>query len=560
MKEKRIGALILSALCLATTLGATACGGGVGNYLGEVSQEEVDLNRTQLYVGLYNGGLGRTWLDNAKERFEAENPDVQIMIDPGKDEWGVNTLVQDIKTNRQDLYFLDTTDYYRMVAQGHFLDITDTVTKGGESSLENKLNASLRDYYRTDDGKYYGLPWYEAYYSMNYDKELFDQKLLWLNEAGDGFVKSLDEPRYKGPEGGGAWDDGLPYTYDQFFMLLEQMYRKGVTAFTWSGMYKDEYMKQFSNSLVADYMGEEFKVNYTMDGTGTVKYIEGYDFTDAENGKFALPEGKVATSPEITLQNAEQYLSQSAGRYFGMKFTHDILSEGRKYVTTATVNSSGTNHLQAQADFVRSNRSGKPIAMLIDGGWWFNEAKVEMNAMETAYGSQYSAKNRRFGIMPIPKAEGSASGRTVSSNSGGSCAAISAYTSKKDLAIKFYEFLHSEQEMQYFTAETGVAKPFAYDVTGELYESMDEYSKQLVDMRQDITIEYTVPRRHELLSLYEPFSAGWLLGSKVEKGNNKANGVAPTSMFFDYPSFTAVDGFEGIAAYLKEKDFLKNLK
>ena len=59
------------------SLGIAGCGGMRG----------IDPNKTQLYVGLYDGGWGSDWLDDAKARFEAEYQDYQIVITKLKDEY-----------------------------------------------------------------------------------------------------------------------------------------------------------------------------------------------------------------------------------------------------------------------------------------------------------------------------------------------------------------------------------------------------------------------------------------------------------------------------------------
>ena len=209
-KIKKAVACLMSVTLFATTLATTACtidppvDGNLDFY------EEVDTKKTQLYIGNYNGGMGWEWLQKAKERFEAENANesfeqgktgVQIMIDNGKDEYAASALMVNMKSNRQDIYVLDDTSYPSFVANGMLMDITDIVTEGGENSIENKMNASFREYYKTADNKYYALPFYEAFYHLTYDVDLFDTYLLWLNEDGTDFVTSLDEPRYPGLKG-----------------------------------------------------------------------------------------------------------------------------------------------------------------------------------------------------------------------------------------------------------------------------------------------------------------------------------------------------------------------
>ena len=134
-KRNRFLTVALSAMLLASTLFATSCGGGGTTSLpdiGDREQESVDKSKTQLYVGNYNGGIGEAWLWEAKELFEKDHKDVQIMIDNGKDEYGTSSLMSNIKSNRQDLYVVDSVTYYTLANAGHMADLTEIVKKGDD--------------------------------------------------------------------------------------------------------------------------------------------------------------------------------------------------------------------------------------------------------------------------------------------------------------------------------------------------------------------------------------------------------------------------------------------
>ena len=158
MKQKKIKkamASLLSVAMLASAFSMVGCNPTPGE--GGDFYEEVDPNRTQLYVGNFNGGYGFEWLVKAKERFEAENPDIQIMIDNGKDEFRYSSYRKNIQGNRQDMYVVDDSSYYVLKNEKLIMDVTDIVTEGGENSIESRLLEHYRNYYRTAEGKYYGL-------------------------------------------------------------------------------------------------------------------------------------------------------------------------------------------------------------------------------------------------------------------------------------------------------------------------------------------------------------------------------------------------------------------
>ena len=160
-KMKKLLALVL-ALAAVLSL-AVGCQQNVPEDPDEFT-EDVDPNRTQLYVGYYNGGLGMVWLKEVKAAFEKLYPDYQIMIDAGKDEYMDSQLEGSIKINRQDMYIDAQVDYYDFIKKGLIVDVTDAMTTpltefGENKSIADKMNDSLKAYYQTSDGKYYGSPY-----------------------------------------------------------------------------------------------------------------------------------------------------------------------------------------------------------------------------------------------------------------------------------------------------------------------------------------------------------------------------------------------------------------
>ena len=267
-KMKKLLALVL-ALAAVLSL-AVGCQQNVPEDPNEFT-EDVDPNRTQLYVGYYNGGLGMVWLKEVKAAFEKLYPDYQIMIDPDKDAYMDSQLEGSIKINRQDMYIDAQVDYYDFIKKGLIVDVTDAMTTpltefGENKSIADKMNDSLKAYYQTSDGKYYGSPYMEAYHHMIYDVDLFDEYNLWFKDGG-GFVSSPDDKKSAGQDGEyGTWDDGLPVTYSDFFKMMDCMVARGITPLTWSGQYADAYLTNFLKSVIADYEGEKFGTYWSYNG------------------------------------------------------------------------------------------------------------------------------------------------------------------------------------------------------------------------------------------------------------------------------------------------------
>lgn len=555
MKLKKILCFALSMMVTATCF--VGCGGGIFDNPDDV---QVDVSKTQLYVGVFDGGLGRSFFEEtaaafeescSEVSFETGKKGVQIILDWGKEEYG-SSLIDTISTNRQEVYaFANAGSYYDYINRGHLLDISDVVTEGGENSIENKMNASLRNFYRVGDSKYYSIPVMEGYIHMIYDVDLFDKEHFWFAPDGD-FVKvdnasTTPGARRAGLSGGvDGWDAGLPETYSEFFILLEEMVARGIIPFTWSGAQIGTYTTRLAVSMWADYQGaDEFAQTFTLDGTVPVKVISDTDFTESAVGTYSVPSGKYSTST-ITRNNAQEISAKEAGKYYALKLVHDIMYS-KKYVNQKRVNSPAESHLGAQATYLQSIRTSQKIAMIIEGPWWQNEAEAVFSAMEM-YGSQYSSMNRRFGIMPIPKADDgtSADGRVFTIEAANPTMFISNYIAKNkiDLAKNYLRFLNTEESMCKFTLLTKTRRPFNYSLTNEELATLPYYVRNLVEASKDITIEYLVPRTNDLRVHAQFFDS-------ADYAFNSNHGGSPFAGFFNYPDYDALSWFKGLDEYRK---------
>lgn len=538
---KKIGSVLLAtSMLLASAVGLTGCDDIEDD---NRFNETVDSNKTQLYVGYYNGGYGLTWLKEAKARFEALYPNVQIMIDTGKDEYLSDALRSNIKTNRQDMYIGVAMSYNDFLQDGTLLDLTEAMTKpltefGESKTIAEKMNASADTYYKTDDGKYYAVPYAESYHHMIYDVDLFDEYNLWFKDGG-GFVESTSDKKSAGQDGVyGTYDDGLPVTYSDFFELCDRMVSRGITPLTWNGIATDSYLTNFMASVIADYEGTDFLTNYSFNGQTTI--IKSYDFTESAAGTFYLDSANTE-KVDITSSNFANYMYRTAGKYYAAKFAKDMVSNSA-YRTYNFAES----HTGCQRSYLMSNMDGvnKPIAMLIEGEWWINEASEVFKEM-AAIDEKYSLENRRFGIMPIPKADdgSSADGHTIASFSGGWTVCISNKTEKADIATEFFRFLHTDEIMCLFTEYSHCFRAFDYD-TSEIYDSLPYYTQTLLEAREQSTIIYKFPQgEYKTSTEAEIFMTyGGFMATQLE-GISSYNYM---STFCDHSELSALDYFIGM--------------
>ena len=501
--------LLMTAVLLFTTV---FVGYGCNhNFGGSSVNEEIDETRTQLNIGVFGGGFGTEWIRDLKVRFEEYTKDmsfqdgrkgVQIFYQEDKDKYKASSLVTQISYDSKDLYFASGDEIDSFISQNLVLEITDVMTEpltefNETKSPEDKLSDEQVAHFKRND-KYYVCPDNVSSLGIIYDIDLFEQKKLYFAKGGAPSEYSKytqennDEPatgtftEYKytndvkkasaGPDAKyGTFDDGCPATTEEFNQLLERMKRQGVDSMIWTELYADQYTNFLHRSMWLDYHGvKEADIMYKGEKCVT-DIITGF-----------LPDGTpIIEQTEIGIDNYKD-LAKQAGRYYGLKMMEDILKSG----TVSTKSFESLSHTRTQDKFLTSRfRMGeKPIAMMIEGTWWENEAKESgifaSNVEE--FGEKASSQNRRFGLMPMPKVSEEFLGEPSTIISGSSTVFINANMpqDKIGLAKLFLRFSMTDESLRRFTVQTGIPKSMNYELTEEDRAQMSTFSKQYWDINK----------------------------------------------------------------------------
>ena len=298
--------------------------------------------------------------------------------------------------------------------------------------------------------------------------------------------------------------------------------------------------------VIADYEGENYGTNWDYDGQ--IDVIKNRDFAESEAKTFTLNAADYETVT-VTPDNFTEYMHSTVGKYYALKFAKDLSANPlyRSY-------NYAESHTAVQRSFLMSNMEGvdEPIAMLIEGGWWMNEA-TSVFAEMAEIDEKYAKENRRFGVMPIPKADdgSSAEGHTVSPFSGDSCMFVSAFSTKQDLAVKFYRFLHTDKVMRIFTQYSGCMRPYDYDLT-EIYDQLPYYVQNVIEISKDTTFVYKVPtgdKYKENSAAINFMQYDGFLGSYIFE----ASSSNPIIFFCDNNQYSAKDYFLGMQNYFNQK-------
>lgn len=523
-QNKKIAKVIVAALVVIMLFGAfSGCIGG--------DIEQIDHAKTQVYVGNYDGGLGHQWLLKLKQRFEEAYKDypgvdgkmgVQVMIDNDKDAYSATTLNRTIKNSEQEVFFSSGYNVEDLFIGGLTLDITDIVTEkltafGETRSIEDKLNPSLVNYYKRN-GKYNMVPHTNSSVGVIYDLDLFNNAdfggLYFKEGSKPGDLKAdryttFDGNRTKGPDNvKGTDDDGLPATYDEFFELCAHMKNLNITPMAWTGQHALNYTTFLLKALWADNEGIErtnIQFNAGLEEGKNVAELVVFD----SNGKMVMENGKPKTELlEITPENYVE-ITRQPGRYYALEFWEKMV-EG-EYIHQMGLNLS-QSHVMAQADYLESTFTDNPIAMLLEGTWWTNEATEAgtFDMLVRVHGSDAALENRNFGFFPMPKryaAEDDEPRRaTLYTELTPSFINGNIKEEKKDIAKKFLQFALSDQSLKEYTLTTGEVKALEYDISEEELNEIDSFSRNFFRTTVNSDLAYRIRYSSAADKVVTPFA------------------------------------------------------
>lgn len=467
---KKIIAFLLAIISVFSLVGCADPGDGSG---GGRPSEEFDPNKTQLYVLNYDGGYGTDWLYAVKARFEEDyatetfqpgKQGVQIMIDADKDGYYGTGLRDKMPVTTNEVFFSESITFNDYVSLGYMMNIDDVVTStnSDNKTIESKMSAEQKDSLKIG-GSYYCIPHYASFAGINYDIDLFNSKKLFYAKDGvpsepnfTGTVRytNLKGQKSKGPDGEyGTYDDGLPATYDEFFALCGYMKNAmSITPFIWTGQYRTSYVSWILAALASDYEGkEQMMLNFNFNGT-------------AKNLATVTSTGIQLDAQDKVINNSNGYeLYRSAGRYYALDFLEKIL-DNNYYHSSGFTDSSA---ITAQDTFLRSSYKNQPIAMILEGIWWENEAEGTFETMANRYGEKWAMKNRNFGIMPFPKATADKIGEKptlIDNNYSYAFIRKDISTEKVDLAKLFLKYCYTDESLAEFTTIVGLPKALNYEM------------------------------------------------------------------------------------------------
>lgn len=572
--KKFISILLAAFISVASLAVGAGCASGSG--------EKKDSTRTQLYVNVLECGVGVDFLTSLKAAFEEEYKEtsfeegkkgVQVMITQSRIDG--DNIISALAGDSIDVFYVANMDISTLVKLGdgtnvtsdYLEDITDIVTAGGENSIHAKMFDASKEYYNLssveDSPKYYALPWFESLAGgLVYDVGLFEEKHLYskgvdsasnITYAGlDGIVGTDDDDA--GPNGikgivdgvDYSYDDGLPATWEDFDILITAMTQKGVTPFAFTNL--DDYTTSWLKTVWGSYEGK--------DNISLLKNFNGvYTYTDEDGETVTL---------EISENNGWQ-VSEQIGKKAAIAVGEYII-KNKLYEEQSFYAS--TDNIKAQKLYLGSKagmyQGVQPIAFLLEGVWWENEAKDYFDELAGRKGADYAYGTRKFGVMPIPKFSGSeddpfegAIPKQVNYESStlnfgtakvtnyASGVFINKKSSRKELAKEFLKFAYSDEMNVDFNVVSGLPKPFDYVIPEDKLSEITYYQRQVYELLHNSSInKVSAVTRGKYILTQKDLITG-LTSFTSGTGTNKKTNVF--SAFKDNASLTLERYWNGIS-------------
>lgn len=545
----RVICTLMSAICMASV---AACKGSTTKRPG-YEDKEFDPTKTQLEVFTYKAGFGDDWLFELETAFEEAYADYSFETGKtGVQVWHKGDMktftYQDIQNSEFDVLFLENANYNSYVNNGVLEEISDIVTKDNTDgkTIESKLSAQQKALFEIDN-KYYGLPGYIGDYGIIYNIDLWEERGYYIadNWSYTDFIIGNNKDRKKsaGPDGEyKTYDDGLPATYEEFYLLCEEIYADNKTVpLSVTGQYIDQHLGGLMNVLACNYNGyEQALLNYTYDGTAK-------NLISVNNGVITeLPDLEI--KPDGT--NVGE-LGKQAGNYYAMEFVKEILDNENTWLNDGH-SASQYSHTDCQRDYLRNGTTlnpGTSHAMLIDGCWWQAEASSVFENMAKT-NPEYAATSRNFGWMPLPKQSADQPGKKpVFTDYLRACVVVRKGTKVKDAATEFIKFSRADENLVKFTQTTGTLLGYDYELTSDEMAQCSTFTKSLIQYVNNADILYMESSADLYLSKYSQLTYDKMYSASIDgKAYNR-----PINAFLDNKNLTAEAYFNAFCTSFANK-------
>jgi hypothetical protein len=515
--------------------------------------EYFDVNT--LFVTVFDGGYGVAWADKAAADFNAGQEKYKIQINADKIHAGdvVNIINTEMNVGRNEYaYFCAENDFTTAIREGNLADLSDVAAAaapGDAVTIRSKMhNYDVWKSGASKDGEgLYMLPYGDSIMGFVYDHELF-LEMGWLSKApNDSSVKaeltaqgfsfaeaggvltfsSFGGSRYCNYEPGGVilsagkdglygtYDDGQPQTAEEFDTLLNIIASTGAqngmgnfAPVILSGKYSNSYTTPMLHSTFAQIAGaENYELFYTYDSKGrevTLLDDEGHTY-------------RSVITPE-TGYLVYRLPGIRQGIDFMYKYANKDAGRAVNYIHPAANMSTDYSHMDAQDKFLMGTAFGATVdnpqsAFLFEGTWWENEARITFDniAQNGNAGYAYGSRDFRCMLWPSYAEQATPSGQTVFAGFDTGSVVVpkkvhndpAENEARLRVVKEFIAYTCSNKVLAEFTVATGTFRPYDFTMTGEQFDSLSKFSKNMYSIRQDG--EHIRIVRPNVLNIVSPF-------------------------------------------------------
>lgn len=507
---------ILLALCCALPL--AACGEAEDG--GKTKNNVKGADKTQIEFINFNGGVGSVWLENAAEEFATIHKDDSFA--PGKTGVYINiSKSMGIDTaNMGDASFdIYTAEQFvspnALAQQGKLYSIDDLVrdTDREGGSLDSIIYETAKGNLQGNDGKYYGLPHYESYGGLSYNYLAFND----IDGNGSGaffaddsdtaavpFTSTYSDGEYlfttsdgvlsKGPDGkANTEDDGLPASLEEFMVLMDYIAQSGKYAPVVLSGKCSNYANYFIAGLWGALAGKEQMTNY-YNCTGRIEVVkrtgEGGIAYTTENLFKGIDYIKKPQTEWVEMTEATGYLGNDmAAKFYALSMLEIMQKEG--FFSTDTNNPNKTHYDAQMALYAGSDMNYKDAAMLIEASYWYNENREGgcFNKLKVANGkTEADIDVRVFSLPSSYYYDPAATGHDTAFVDISMCYLfvnknLEKSPEKEKAVLEFLKFLYSTEQLQAFTATTGMPRALSYDLTAEQKSQVGNFYRRMWEVR-----------------------------------------------------------------------------
>ena len=423
-------------------------------------------------------------------------------------------------------------------ASGNFVRESKTIEEKMDADFASYLNRGT-----ADNEKYYGTPYYLPIKGLIYDRELWNEKSFYLDKTAtpaEIVVKAMEEngdiaaakAAYQteidklnagqtsgywtlvnaegkvtvggqtvtlglsaGPDGKyGTYDDGMPATVDEFYLLLSHIDKNNIDPLIYTGKFP-AYADMLTNMVWINYEGKEnLRTYYSLNGTIDDLVVLNADGTvKKENGQI------VTESYTFNGGREDGYeVQRMAGKYYATQFAEKIATSDW---LAADCDNTAISHIAAQSKYLTSCLGeNKRIAMLIEGAWWQQESSDTFEIMG-ASNAKYSKANRDFGLMMAPnvnvdklqeRRENNIKNVAIMQNDAFGVINGNLEEGSPQLAAAkaFFSYVNNDEMLNLFTEITSMYRAMNYKVDDGTYSRMSKYAKELTRFMEETTVVY----------------------------------------------------------------------